>query len=271
MSRVYFAQELETVATFWRIERRDGVALGFTSHDCDLWFDGLLHRAAPGMVPSAIRRNAGLEADSAEVEGALTHEAIAACDLAAGRFDGAHVAIGVVDWDNLDHAVLYRGEIGAISREEARFTTELHSAKAALGIDPVPRTSPSCRAQFCGPGCTLNAAAFTREAALLAVEDSRVAFVGGPSGAAMVDGSLRWLDGPHTGMVATVTGSEDGWLLLDTVPDPAPAPGTRALLREGCDHTIATCGERFGNAANFQGEPFLPGNDLLTRYPVSSS
>jgi hypothetical protein len=41
-----------------------------------------------------------------------------------------------------------------------------------------------------------------------------------------------------------------------------------AELREGCDHTIETCTSRFGNAANFRGEPFLPGNDLLARYPV---
>lgn len=33
MSRIWFASELETIATFWRIERRDGITLGFTSHD----------------------------------------------------------------------------------------------------------------------------------------------------------------------------------------------------------------------------------------------
>ena len=44
-------------------------------------------------------------------------------------------------------------------------------------------------------------------------------------------------------------------------------PGLRALLNEGCDHLLATCASRFGNAANFQGEPFLPGNDLLAQYP----
>ncbi|MFN7158060.1 MAG: phage BR0599 family protein, partial [Erythrobacter cryptus] len=43
-------------------------------------------------------------------------------------------------------------------------------------------------------------------------------------------------------------------------------PGTRIELREGCDHTIATCAARFANAINFRGEPFLPGNDLLARY-----
>ena len=42
--------------------------------------------------------------------------------------------------------------------------------------------------------------------------------------------------------------------------------GVRVQLREGCDHTIATCSARFGNAVNFRGEPFLPGNDLLARY-----
>ena len=49
MTRVFYRQALEGVATFWRIRRRDGVTLGLTSHDRDLWFDGVRHRAAPGM------------------------------------------------------------------------------------------------------------------------------------------------------------------------------------------------------------------------------
>ena len=150
MSRVFFQQELEAGATFWRVRRRDGIMLGLTSHDRDLWFDGVLHRAAPGMVPSAIRRTADLSPDSAEVEGALTHDSIPAADLAGGRFDGAAVEIGVVDWSNLDRAVLYRGEIGAVSEQAGSFSAELRSAKADLEADLVPRTSPTCRAQFCG-------------------------------------------------------------------------------------------------------------------------
>ena len=31
--------------------------------------------------------------------------------------------------------------------------------------------------------------------------------------------------------------------------------------------SIATCAGRFGNTLNFRGEPYLPGVDLLTRYP----
>ena len=45
---------LSCIALCWRVERRDGVAIGLTTHDRDVTVDGLIHRAAPGMVPSAI-------------------------------------------------------------------------------------------------------------------------------------------------------------------------------------------------------------------------
>jgi len=273
MSTGFFRRELEGVATFWRIERRDGVTLGFTGHDRDLWFDGVLHRAAPGMLPSAIRRDAGVGADSAEIRGALTHDAISAADLEAGRFDGARIAVGVVNWESLDRAVLYRGEVGAVSQEASGFLAEMRSAKAALEEDPIPYTSPTCRAPFCGPGCGLSAARFTHEAELATIDlaRNRVRFTGGLAADAMRDGSLRWIDGPHAGLWMEVIEADETGLLPGITLDPALTPGTRALLREGCDHTLASCAARFGNSAGFQGEPYLPGNDILARYPTSSS
>lgn len=270
MSRVFFREELETVATYWRIFRRDGVTLGFTTHDRDLWFDGVIHRAAPGMLPSAIRRTADLEPDSAEIQGALTHDAIRAQDLAAGRFDAARLEAGVVDWKTLERAPIYTGELGAVNREANRFEAELRSAKALLEMDVVPRTSPTCRAQFCGPGCNLSAARHTHEARVSAVDASanRVSFTDAPPPAAMRDGSLRWIDGPGAGDEAQVVEAGAAGLILDLALPAGLAPGTRALLREGCDHTLATCHQRFANALNFQAEPFLPGNDLMARYPV---
>ncbi|WP_120716688.1 DUF2163 domain-containing protein [Tsuneonella amylolytica] len=272
MSRVFLATELEGVATFWRIYRRDGTTLGFTGHDRDLAFGGIVHRAAPGMLPSAIRRTAGLDGDSAEMEGALAHDAIDGEDLAAGRFDGARVEVGAVDWETLDHAVLYNGTIGAVARSGGAFTAGLASAKAALEINPVPRTSPTCRAAFCGPECGLSASRFTHTATLVSAEPdaARVRFDQAGDGASFVSGSLRWLDGPYAGMAMDIAeADETGGLVLDAELSDNLMAGTRAILREGCDHTIATCTARFANAANFRGEPFLPGNDLLARYPSS--
>ena len=269
MSRVWFASELETVATFWRIQRQDGVAFGFTSHDRDLWFDGIVHSASPGMVPSSIRRSADFEPDSAEVQGALTHESIAATDIAEGRFDGAHVRIGLVDWESGERETLYRGTIGSVIEEAGRFTVELVSRKADLLRDPIPRTSPCCRALFCGPGCTLSAASFTHEATVASIDpdENSVSLTGGPVPGDLVGGWLRWLSGPHAGRTMGIMASGPAGLVLDTPIDANIAPGLGVILREGCDHTLDTCSTRFGNAVNFQGEPFLPGNDLLSRYP----
>lgn len=270
MSHTFFTQELEGVATFWRIHRNDGVTLGFTSHNRDLWFDGIMHRAAPGMVPSAIRRTSALSSDSADVNGALGHNSISAADLASGRFDNAQVRIGAVDWETLDHATLYNGSIGSVSTQSDTFSAELRSAKAELEADFIPRTSPTCRAQFCGKGCTLSALRFTHEALLTGIDfdANRVQFDAlDPS--LFADGQIRWIDGPHVGLKMLVIAADADGLTVDTPLNAELSLGSRAFLLEGCDHTLATCADRFGNAMNFQGEPYLPGNDLLARYPSS--
>lgn len=269
MSRTFFATELETAATWWRVFRRDGVTLGFTTHDRDLWFDGVLHRAAPGMLPSAIRQTAGLEDDPGDIEGALSHEAVREEDLARGRFDGARIECGIVDWQTGANATLYAGSIAGISHETTGFRAELASAKARLAEDTIPLTGPSCRARFCGPGCGLSAAAFTARAVLVDVDtDTNSIVIDHPDTTAFRLGELRWFDGPLTGLATRIVDAAGDRLTLADRIAADLSPGLRLRLLEGCDRTIATCTSRFGNAVNFRGEPFLPGNDMLAQYPV---
>lgn len=265
--RVFFDRELDTVATFWRIYRRDGATLAFTGHDRDLTFGGITHLAAPGMIPAAIRLTSELSNDSAEAQGALHHDSIRDVELAAGLFDEAAIEIGAVDWQTLDHHTFYTGQIGQIEDDQTQFAAELRSSKSLLEQDLVPRTSPTCRAEFCGRGCGLSPVRFTSVHTVATVdpEASRVR-IEGLSGSNHVDGRLRFMAGPQTGITFGIIDAEDGWLALDRPLVPGTLPGTRAELREGCDHTIATCSGRFANSINFRGEPFLPGNDLLARY-----
>jgi len=269
MSRTFFAKELEGVATFWRLMRKDGAALGFTSHDRDLSFDGLRHRAAPGMLPSAIRLTADLTPDSAEVQGVLSHSSIAADDLAAGRFDEAAVQIGVVDWETLEHTALYHGSLGHITADGVSFSAELRSAKSLLAQDFVPRTSPTCRARFCGPGCALSAQNHSIQTKIdsFNLEENAVSIAAAEE-ALFLFGELRWFDGPHAGTRMQIIDLTEAGLVLDTPLSHELETGLAVSLKEGCDRTFATCRDRFANAINFQGEPFLPGNDLLARYPL---
>ncbi|MEM9501973.1 MAG: DUF2163 domain-containing protein [Pseudomonadota bacterium] len=265
--RVFFDRDLNTVATFWRVFRRDGTMLGFTSHDRDLVFGGICHSAAPGMVPAAIRLTSDLSNDSAEVQGALSHATIREDDLAAGLFDNAAIEIGAVDWQSLEHHTIYSGRLGRIEDDRQSFTAELRSAKQLLEHDLVPRTSPTCRALFCGPGCGISATAHTTIESLSALDiDHNLVLFEGVNHEKFIDGHLRFLEGPQTGLSFGIVGATSNGMTLDRQLVAGVSIGTRAELREGCDHTIATCTTRFGNAVNFRGEPFLPGNDLLTSY-----
>lgn len=271
MSRIWFEGELETVATWWRIYRKDGVTIGFTSHDRDLVFNNVRHLTAPGMVPSAIRFSADFEPDSAEMTGGLSHAAVTAEDLALGRFDEARVEMGLVDWETHESAVIFSGQIGSVDEDAGSFTAELLSEKSRLDLDTIPRTSPTCRARFCGPGCNLPSSRFTLETRIRAVGDggSRLSVMAEIESTKFLDGELRIIDGPATGLIHEVTAIADGMLVVSPALADTVSAGTRMALREGCDHRWATCTDHFANAVNFRGEPFLPGNDLLARYPTS--
>jgi uncharacterized phage protein (TIGR02218 family) len=260
---------LSTIALCWRIERRDGIAIGLTGHDRDLAIDGLLHRAAPGMTPSAIKRSDGLDADTMDVAGALTSTAISARDLAAGRWDGARVRLFAADWTGADGRVaLGEGTIGAVETKNGAFSAELRGGSAALDRPVAEETSPECRAELGDKRCRVAMAARRRFARVVAVTGRTVTVdTAEPDRNAFGGGLLRWFGGTNSGLEGAIASSDGTSVTLRTEPVFAPLPGDQIELIEGCDKSLATCASRFGNAANFRGEPYLPGIDLLTRYP----
>lgn len=260
---------LATVALAWTLARRDGVTIGVTDHDRDLVLDGLTHRAAPGMTPAAIARGEGLDADTTEATGALTSAAIAEADLLAGRWDGAGVRARLVDWANgAVLAELGGGTIGGVELADGAFTAELRGVAAALDRPVAEETSPVCRAELGDRRCRAPMAGRRRFARVVATDGAVLTLSDGePSANAYGGGRVRWFSGPNCGIEGAVAASSGAQVTLRAPPPFAVAVGTLVLIEEGCDKTIATCAARFGNAPNFRGEPYLPGIDLLTRYP----
>ena len=263
--------DLTTIAFCWRIERRDGVALGFTTHDRDLPIDGLVYRAAPGMLPSAIALSDGFEPDTLDVSGALTSEAISETDLKAGRWDGAAVTIFMVDWEYSEGERLHlaRGEFGEVAVKGHGFEAELRGPTALLDAAVVEQTSPECRAELGDKRCRVDMAARVRVTRIVAVPGEDQVEVESFSGEANAYGygRLRWISGANSGLESPVLTSAGAVLTLREAPHFAPAVGDLIELHEGCDKAFATCRTRFANVLNFRGEPHLPGMDLLTRYP----
>ena len=266
----FLQHDLCTTALCWRLERRDGVALGFTSHDRDLVVDGLVYRAAPGMLPSSVSVSDGFDTDSVDVNGALTSGAIRAEDLQAGRWDGAALAIFMTDWEapGSEMLVVARGELGEVSVAGVAFEAELKGPTTVLERPVVEQTSPECRASLGDQRCRVDMAGRVRMARVVTCDDAVMTVDAvEPSTNAYGYGRLRWIGGANSGLTSLVRSSAADRVTLREAPVFEPRVGDLVELSEGCDRSLATCSVRFANAVNFRGEPHLPGMDLLTRYP----
>ncbi|KQM57898.1 MULTISPECIES: DUF2163 domain-containing protein [unclassified Sphingomonas] len=255
---------VSTLTLCWRIERRDGVTIGLTAHERDVVVDGLTCRAAPGMTPSAIVRDDTLDAPAMTVEGALGHAAIDERDLRVGRYDGARVAVFAVDWERPGAPVpVASGRIGTVETGRGSFAAELLGGEVRLEAPVVEATSPGCRATLGDRRCGVAMRGRRRIVRVSAQEGERLVLA---AGAGFARGRLRWIGGMNGGLSAFIVAADAEGVTLEAPPRFEGA-GALVELSEGCDGTLATCRDRFGNVANFRGEPHLPGIDLLTRYP----
>ncbi len=168
------------------------------------------------------------------------------------------------DWRDAGAAPVHlaRGTLGQVGISDGAFTAELMGPTASLDRPVVEETSPECRASLGDRRCRIDMGPRTRFARVIAASDTSVTIDAAEPGAnAYGAGRLWWLDGPNSGLASLIAASSGAELTLREPPAFAPAAGTLVRVAEGCDRTIAACSGRFANAANFRGEPYLPGND----------
>ena len=80
-------------------------------------------------------------------------------------------------------------------------------------------------------------------------------------------GIVAWESGANIGLSGEIkTYTVDGFGLIFTMPDDIATGNTCALIA-GCDKTLETCRDRYGNTINFRGEPYIPSRDQLTQTP----
>lgn len=259
---------LTSVALCWRLERSDGAGLGLTSHDRTLEIAGVDYVPSPGIVPAAVTRSVGLDPQSSDVAGALSDDSLEEEDLALGRWDGAGVTLFMADWSSAGAGTidLLAGELGEVAIDGDGFSAELRGPGAMLDQAICPSTSPQCRAVFGDKRCGVDLAGRTARAAVVASDNAELTLDQAFDDRLLL-GRLRYLSGSNCGRSTVIIAVDGNSIQVRDVPRGSIEPGCVVELREGCDKRFETCVERFANAANFRGEPHLPGADLLTRYP----
>ena len=268
-----------TVCRCWAVTRTDGVVLGFTDHDADLFFDGIQFRADSGLSAKEIEQSSGLSVDNSEAMGVLSHSSISEADIALGLFDAADVRFRIVNWANTDQReVKFRGEIGEIRRSGGQFTAELRGLSEALN-KPMGRVyQRGCSAVLGDKDCCFDVTSpeFSRVATVLDAQDNRVFQLSGlgaysdgwfSKGTAVFQGSTK----KHLIKQHTILENGDHEIELWSASDVPVSVGDALNVVAGCDKRMKTCMEKFGNLLNFRGFPDIPGEDWLVSSPMRSA
>ena len=268
----HIAGETTTLATCWKVTRRDGSIFGFTDFDKDLTVDSLLYQARSGYTRSAIHTIANLAVDNLDIESAIDSETLSAADLRAGVWDGATVEIFLVNWANLANGkiILKRGTIGEVELKDTVFRAELRGLSQALSQQIVELYTPDCRADLGDARCKIDLALLTVTGAITAVTDRR-SFADSARGESVNHwngGLLTWTSGANVGRKMEIKAFGSGGTVTLFLPMPSiVAIGDNYSLRPGCDKKFSTCKDRYSNVKNFRGEPNVPGNDQVLAYP----
>lgn len=267
----HLGQDRLTLAMCWRVERRDGVVLGFTDHDQDLVIDGVTYVAAAGYDRTSTALDRDLTATNLSLVGVIDDVAITAADILNGRYQGAAVYIFRVNYEDSSQGPLrgLRGFIGRIGVRDGTYVAELFGLARLLQQDIVENYTVDCLADLGDDRCKVDLSGFTHSCSVSSVTSRRlIAYSGGQGAGYFTNGYITFTSGVLNGWVQDVR-YDDGSNLEFFTPLPATPSASDAFSAvAGCDKRLETCRDTFGNIENFRGHGvFMPGEDEYLIYP----
>src|ERR687897_323429 len=151
----HLAGDVTTLATCWKITRRDGVVLGFTDHVRDLEVDGVTYRAGSGYTRTAIRSTADVAVDNLDVESVFSDDGVTEEDLRTGKYDFAEVRMFLVNYEALGQGILKlrRGWLGEVTVRDGMYAAELRGITQKLQMTVGEVYTPDCAADLGDARC----------------------------------------------------------------------------------------------------------------------
>lgn len=271
----HLAQEVTTLATCWRVTRKDGTSLYFTDHDADLVVDGDTYRARSGITPSAVSSQLGLAVDNLELEGMLQEDGIRERDVLSGIYDHVEVSVFMVNAQAPNEGMLplKSGWLGEMRLKGGGFVAEIRGISSLLQQTIGQVYTSTCRAKLGDARCTIDLETVTVSGTVTA-SDAAHQFRDSGRGEAknyFAYGLVRFTSGTNAGLSMEVRAFAAGEFTLFLPMPNAIAVGDSYTAVAGCDKAFETCVNRFDNAVNFRGEPHVPGTDKMLETSATRS
>jgi uncharacterized phage protein (TIGR02218 family) len=250
-----------------------GTVLAYTNSEITFAYGGTTFLGKSILIDGLKYKAAiGLEVDQQQITiAACSADTIATAApflqaLRDGAFDGAAVLRQRVFFSDrvggaaIGAVTLFAGRVGVIQeigRTSAKLT--VNSDLVLLDMD-MPRNvyQPTCLHTLYDSGCTLAKANFGTGGTVSAGSTASTINWSGAS-LNFQQGSITFTSGVNAGATATVGSAVAGTSMTLLYPlESVPAAGDGFTVYYGCDHTPATCQNKFANLANFRGFPYVP-------------
>lgn len=266
------AQELTFLCRIWKLELANGTVFRFTDLDRDLVYDGETYKCDPGIRVSSVVASRE-QSDNAEITVITAADFLSKNRLRQGSLDNAAFTLWVTDWrapDTYGVLELFAGETSEVSfhdKGKARIglTSDIGGGVTNIG----EAYSRFCRAKLGDERCTVNLTALGVDFTVLTITDDGYGFTATALGGLVDDylkfGHVDWLTGNNATLKDELTSNtqSSSKAVLASTPRNPISVGDTGTVFPGCDKTVEMCGPRFGNLANFRGEPYVPSPGVI--------
>ncbi len=261
----HYKQEETTLAQIFKLTLRNGEVMGFTSFDEDILMDdGVVYKAFSGMTPSAVSSTSQFNVDNLSVEGFLEDDRITEADLKYGKYDYADVIIAELNWNDEPYDwsktnIKRVGKLGEVKIQDGKFSAEIRGLQQELANKVGVLYQTTCRARFGDNRCGVNTDNYSELSSVDTITNNlRITANLTAANGYYNGGSILFTSGLNTGLVYEVKSTWGNIIDLQIPANYVIAVGDTFKIVRGCNKTIKTCQDIFGNAVNFRGEPYIP-------------
>ncbi len=266
------------MAEIYSIVLSDNSALLYSALDRDISYNSANYNSNSVLLKRgrlSLRR--GMEVDELDLEmypknGANIGNTAFLSAVRSGALDGARITLRRLFYASWNEAAngaetgaitLFVGNVSDIDpMGRAGLSLKIKSDKERFNIKwPMNVYLPSCHWMLYGAGCGANKTAFTSNGTVAAGSNNSVIKTNVAAANNYYDnGVIRFTSGNASGSVRTIKGfaNANGTVTLVIPLTATPAANDTIQIYPGCDHSNDMCNNRFTNANNFRGFPYIP-------------
>lgn len=267
------AIESGNICYLYRIEGKDGTVRRFTDHNANVVVGGETYIPSAGVGRIKMKATNNAEVSNQEI-GATVLD-MPDDELKSGKWDNSQIEVSIASWQtpSAGKLTVFKGSLGVIQWTDEGFRADIQNYLRDLGRNIGATVTANCRHELYGqngPGkigfCGVNKESYKSVVTISNVLTQRLKFKIANTGRPDKWGSagyLKFTSGNNAGLtyevkVHRVEGGDLGESVELFLPCLANVTtGTTAELFAGCDKTLQTCKEKFGNVVNFGGFPHL--------------